>query len=292
MNVLDAVLQGILQGLTEFLPVSSSGHLSLFQYFTGTSSAQAFQLSVMLHAGTLVAVCICFYKEILRLIYEFLCLVQNVFTRKWPRRLPPERRTVIMLIVSTLPLALMLFIKDWVEKFSTDNDITVEGFCFLVTALILFFASSNARGKKNGATITGRDALLVGAAQVVATMPGISRSGSTISMGLLCGFDRAYAVSYSFIMGIPAVLGAIVLELKDAVGASGADAVPLHITLIGFVTAAVFGVLSIKLVQWLVRGNRFRVFAFYTLALGIIVLVIGFVDQFTNHAVQGFFLKG
>lgn len=288
MTILDAVLQGILQGLTEFLPVSSSGHLSLYQYFTGNSGEAAFMLSIMLHAGTLVAVCVCFYKEILRLIYEFLCLVQDLFSKKRrPRRPPPERRTVMMLIISTLPLALMLLLKDRVEQFSTDRDITVEGFCFLVTALLLFLASRHSHGRKNGATVTWKNALAVGAAQVVATMPGISRSGATISTGLLCGFQREYAVSYSFIMGIPAVLGAIVMEVGSAAAAK--EPLPLPLLITGFITAVIFGILSIKLVQWLVRGNRFRLFAYYTLVLGVVVLVIGFADSFTDHAVQQFF---
>lgn len=288
MTILDAVLQGILQGLTEFLPVSSSGHLSLYQYFTGNSGEAAFMLSIMLHAGTLVAVCVCFYKEILRLIYEFLCLVQDLFSKKRrPRRPPPERRTVMMLIISTLPLALMLLLKDRVEQFSTDRDITVEGFCFLVTALLLFLASRHSHGRKNGATVTWKNALAVGAAQVVATMPGISRSGATISTGLLCGFQREYAVSYSFIMGIPAVLGAIVMEVGSAAAAK--DALPLPLLITGFITAVIFGILSIKLVQWLVKGNRFRLFAYYTLVLGVVVLGIGFADSFTDHAVQQFF---
>lgn len=292
MTILDAVFQGILQGLTEFLPVSSSGHLSLYQYFTGNSGETAFLLSILLHAGTLVAVCVCFYKEILRLVYEFLCLIQDIFRRQGragkPHRMPPERRTVIMLILSTLPLALMLLLKDWVEQFSTDNNITVEGFCFLLTAVLLFLGSGRSRGRKNGATVTWQNALAVGAAQVAATMPGISRSGSTISTGLLCGFEREYAVSYSFIMGIPAVLGAIILELKDLGTAEG---LPVSVLLTGFFTAVIFGILSIKLVQWLVRGNKFRIFAYYTLALGIAVLTIGFIDSFTDHAVQEFLIQ-
>lgn len=288
MTILDAVLQGILQGLTEFLPVSSSGHLSLYQYLTGNSGESAFLLSIMLHAGTLVAVCVCFYKDILRLIYEFFCLIQDLFSRKrQTHRPPPERRTLVMLIISTLPLGLMLLIKDWVEGFSTDSDITVEGLCFLITSLLLFLASANARGRKNGAGITWKNALAVGAAQVVATMPGISRSGSTISTGLLCGFSRDYAVSYSFILGVPAVLGAIVLEIG---GAAKETAPAMGVLIVGFITALIFGILSIKLVKWLVKGNKFRLFAYYTLVLGLLVIGTGFIDRFTDHAIQGFFM--
>lgn len=289
MTILQAFLQGMLQGLTEFLPVSSSGHLSLFQYLTGQSGENAFAFSILLHAGTLVAVVACFFRTICNLVYEALLMAGDLLTGRFRQKpLTAQRRTVLYLLLSTLPLGLMIFIKDFVERFSTDRDITVEGFCFLITATLLLLASRRRPGKKDGESIAAGDALVVGCAQVLATMPGISRSGATISAGLLRGFSRDYAVSYSFILGIPAVLGATVLEVKDAVQAGGLD-LPISIGVIGFVSAVVFGILSIKLVQWLVKGDKFRYFGYYTLALGIVVLVVGFIDQFTGYPIQQFF---
>ena len=286
MTVLEAFLQGVLQGFTEFLPVSSSGHLSLFQYFTGNSGETGFLFSILLHAGTLVAVCIVFFPTLWALLWEAFALVGDLCRGKFSaRRMNEERRMLLFLLLSLVPLALIVALRDWVSGFSTDRDITVEGFCFLVTGCALLTASSRARGRKAANGMRASDALAIGAAQVVATMPGISRSGATISTGLLCGLERQYAVSYSFILGIPAVLGAIILETKDAV-AEGVT-LPVPVMLTGFVTAAVFGVLSIKLVQWLIKGDRFRLFGYYTLCLGIVVLTIGFIDRFTGYPIQG-----
>lgn len=288
MSIFQAFLQGMLQGLTEFLPVSSSGHLSLFQYLSGHSSESAFAFSILLHTGTLVAVVICFFRLICNLAYEGVLVVGDLFTGQFRQKpITAQRRTLLMLLLSTIPLGLMLILKDTVEKFSTDRDITVEGFCFIITAALLLLATGRRQGRVDGECITSSSALTVGLAQVMATMPGISRSGATISAGLMCGFKREYAVSYSFILGIPAVLGATLFELKDALS-TGFD-IPLPVALTGFITALVFGILSIKLVQWLVRGNKFRYFGYYTLALGIVVIAVGFIDRFTGYPIQQFF---
>lgn len=289
MTVFQAFLQGMLQGFTEFLPVSSSGHLSLFQYFTGNSGSEAFLFSVLLHAGTLIAVCIVFRRMIWTLICEALALLCDLFTGRFRTRgMSPSRRMLLFLLLSLLPLFAMFLVKDQIAGFSTDSDITVEGVCFLITGCLLLFAAGHDRGRKTGATMTARDAITVGIAQLFATMPGISRSGSTISAGMLRGFDREYAVSYSFILGIPAVLGAILLETKDAVEAG--ISLPLPIMLTGLLTAVVFGILSIKLVQWVVRGNKLRYFGYYTLTLGTIVVIIGVIDLFSGHMIQNFFI--
>ena len=288
MTVLEAFLQGVLQGLTEFLPVSSSGHLSLFQYFTGNSGETGFLFSILLHAGTLVAVCIVFWNTIRDLILEAFSLIADLFTGKFnAKQMRPKRKMLLFLILSVLPLFLLVAFKDVISAFSEDNDIVVEGFCFLITGTLLMFAYGADKGHKKANTMTHRDALAVGGAQLFATMPGISRSGSTITVGLLCGFDRAYAVAYSFILGIPAVLGAIVLEAKDAIEANSIG-LPLSVMIVGFISSVLFGVLSIKLVQWIVKGNKLNYFGWYTLALGIATIGIGVTDHFTGYAIQRF----
>lgn len=289
MSILDAILQGVLQGLTEFLPVSSSGHLSLFQYFTGNSGENGFLFSILLHAGTLVAVCVVFWKTILQLAYETVTMAGDLVTGKLKgKRLNSRRRMVLMLILSILPLFLMLLLKDFVSGFSTDKDITVEGFCFLLTGIMLLIASRKGEGgSKTAVNMTPKNALAVGVAQLIATMPGISRSGSTISTGLLCGFDRSFAVSYSFILGIPAVLGAIVLEVGDAMKEE--LTIPVAVMIAGLVTSIMFGILAIKFVQWLVKGNKLKYFGIYTLILGTVVIIIGTVDHMTGYSIQQFF---
>ena len=289
MSVLEAFLQGVLQGLTAFLPVSSSGHLSLFQYFTGNSGDTGFLFSILLHAGTLIAVFIVFRRTIADLILEAFSLLRDLFTGRFSaKNMSPSRRMLLFLLLSLLPLTVMFLIKDWVEGFSTDNDVTVEGFCFLLTGVMLLTACKHDHGRKNASSMKAKDAVAVGGAQVVATMPGISRSGSTISAGMLWGFEREYAVTYSFILGIPAVLGAIIFEVPDAFREG--SGLPLPVILTGFLTSAVFGVLASKLVQWVVKGNKLKYFGWYTLALGAVMLTVGVIDNFAGHPIQQFFI--
>lgn len=283
MAVISAVLQGILQGLTEFLPVSSSGHLSLYQYFTGISSEGSVAFSVMLHLGTLLAVIIAFRETIWELLKEFFRMIADLFRgRLFKEKAAPTRRMLYLLILSCVPLLLVLPLKDVVEGISADNDILVEGICFLITAALLFWADRNTHGRKTAAAMKGKDALAVGIAQLCATLPGISRSGSTIAAGMVRGLEKSYAVSYSFILGLPAVLAAGLLDLKDA----GAMDIGWGTALIGMAAAAVFGLLAIRLVKWLIKSDKFRIFAIYTLILGSITVVLGIIEKCSGNAIQ------
>ena len=217
MSILSAILQGILQGLTEFLPVSSSGHLSLYQYFTGINSESSVTFSVMLHLGTLLAVIIAFWPTVWQLLKEFFLLFADLFRgRLFKQPATPYRRMLYLLILSCVPLLLVLPLQELITSVSADNDILVEGICFLITSALLFLADRAPRGHRDASTMKGKHALAIGVAQLFATLPGISRSGSTISVGQLCGLERSYAVSYSFILGLPAVLAAGILDLHDA----------------------------------------------------------------------------
>ena len=239
----------------------------------------------MLHFGTLIAVFIAFWPTILGLIREFFAMVGEIAKGRFSfRQMNGRRRMILLLILSILPLFVMLFLKDTVAGFSADNGIMVEGFCFLVTSCLLWLADRCTKGHKKASTMTPRDALAMGVAQTFATMPGISRSGSTLTVGLLCGLDRSYAVAFSFIMGIPAVLGANLLDLADSI-AAGEPLFSLPL-LVGVVVAAISGLASIKLVNYLVTSDKLRIFAWYTLALGGVVLVVGAVEQLAGHPVQ------
>lgn len=287
MTTLSAILQGILQGLTEFLPVSSSGHLSLYQYFTGISSEGSVAFSVMLHLGTLIAVIIAFRKTIWELLCEFVGIFGDLFRgRLFRGPVRPQRRMLYFLMLSCVPLLFVLPFKDSIEAISADGDIIIEGICFLITATLLFMADRCNQGTKKAGTMTVADSILVGIAQCVATLPGISRSGSTISAGMLRGFDRSYAVSYSFILGLPAVLAAGLLDLKAVMCEGGGMDISWGTAILGMLTAAVFGLLAIGLVKWLIRSNKFRIFAFYTLIIGILTIVCGIVEKCTGNAIQ------
>lgn len=287
MSILSAILQGILQGLTEFLPVSSSGHLSLYQYFTGINSESSVTFSVMLHLGTLLAVIIAFWPTVWQLLKEFFLLFADLFRgRLFKQKATPYRRMLYLLILSCVPLLLVLPLQDLITSVSADNDILVEGICFLITSALLFLADRAPRGHRDASTMKGKHALAIGVAQLFATLPGISRSGSTISVGQLCGLEGSYAVSYSFILGLPAVLAAGILDLHDA--ATAGIGIEWGTALIGMAAALIFGLLAIRLVNYLIKSDKFRIFAIYTLVLGSVVVILGIVEKLTGNAVRAF----
>ena len=290
MSFLSAIFQGLLQGFTEFLPVSSSGHLSLFQYFTGVNSEGSVLFSVLLHFGTLAAVIVAFWPTIWALLVEGVLLLRDIFTLRVTRVKPnSKRRMIYMLILSCVPLLLVLLVQDRITALSSDNSILAEGVCFLGTALLLTLADHAVPGKKAAKTMTGSDALVIGFAQLMATLPGISRSGSTISAGLIMGLSRSYAVAYSFILGLPAVLAAGLLDLKDLMSGTGAAAsLEWGPALVGMAVAAVSGFFAIKLVNYIVTSNKFRIFAVYTAILGTVVVILGIIEIATGNAIQGF----
>jgi len=283
MSILSAILQAIIQGITEFLPVSSSGHLSLYQHFTGNSGEGALMFSALLHLGTLVAVCTVFYKQIWELIKEFCLMIKDIFTGNFSvRDASPQRRVVFMYIISTAMLIPFVIFKGVFEGFAEDGSILMEGICFLYTAAILFMADRTSKGSKKAIDMKYKDATTIGFFQGVALLPGVSRSGSTISAGLFFGLTREAAVSYSFILGIPAILGGCLIEVKDGI-AQKADIGVLP-CIIGFVVAAIVGFLAIKLVQMLIKSDKFKVFWIYTGILGAVVIIIAIIEAILGHA--------
>lgn len=290
MSYLEAFLQAVLQGLTEFLPVSSSGHLSLFQHFTGNSGETGVFFSLMLHLGTLIAVFIAFRKTIWQLILEVLSMVADLFTGKfsWKNR-TPYRNMAIMLVLGCVPMVFTLVLKDFYTGFSADDGILWEGIFFLVTAVLMYLADHCVKGGKGPGEISPRTALTVGAAQaVLAPLPGVSRSGSTISAGLLSGLDRETAVQFSFILGIPAILGGSLSELMDM---SSADLAATGVgqIVIGIIVSAVVGLLAIKMVDYIVKTDKFKYFVWYTALLGIIVIAVGIFESIVGMNIVTYF---
>ena len=287
MEILKAILLGFIQGVTEFLPISSSGHLSVFQHFFGTvGSDSSLLFTVLLHMGTLLAVFFVYYKTIWGLIVEAFRLIKDIFTGKFKwKEMNENRRMLFMFVISCLPLLLLLIpvgndmkLMDVLGSLADDDDIFVEGVCFLLTATLLLVGSRRAKNVEARPQIGTKSALAVGFAQAVAAgFPGISRSGSTISTGMLCGVSKEYMVRYSFILGIPAILAANVMEIKDAVELGGqVDILPV---IIGVVTAAIVGFAAIKALEWLVKIDKFKVFGYYCLVLGVLVIGAGVAEK-------------
>ncbi len=285
MSIFDAVIQGIIQGLTEFLPVSSSGHLSLYQHFTENSGEAAGIYSILLHLGTLLAVMIAFWKDILDMIKEFFSMAKEIVTGKFDKEnMTGSRRMIFLLIISLVPLCFFYFISDFYNSLSTDNDIIVEGLCFLLTAVLLIVSGKCV--KTGGATaenMSWKQALGMGIMQGIAPLPGLSRSGSTISTGLILGVSREQAVAFSFIMGVPAVLAANILEVPAAI--SGEVEINWFAAIIGMVVSLIVGIGAIKTVKLLVKNDKFTKFAWYLIPLGVIIVAIGIFEKISGTVI-------
>lgn len=298
MSIIEAVIQGIIQGATEFLPVSSSGHLSVFQYFTGSNNELSIVVDVLLHLGTLIAVFIIFHKRIWELIKEFFYLLRDIFTGRFSfKGMGYTRKMLIFLFISTLMTALVMLIPlpngeklmDLFEGIAGNQDIVVEGICFLFTAALLYFASRQSEKKANK-EMNAKDAVAIGLIQGLAVVPGISRSGSTSSVGLMRGLGREEVINYSFIMSIPAILGAALVkigDIKDAAtsGDSGVKLLPL---LLGILVSALVGILAIKLVAFIIKTNKLKIFSYYCFVLGLIVVIIGIFELAFGHPLQSY----
>lgn len=269
--LMSAVL-GFVQGVAEFLPISSSGHLTLLQHFFGMEEPDNL-LNILLHFATLLAVCVYYFQDVVEMILEFFRAIRDMFSRRPSRGNPPEaRRLVLLIIVGTLPLFVVMLVKDYVEALG--NSPVFVSCALLVTGCILFVSDRMAGGSKTARNATLKDVLLVGLAQGCATIPGLSRSGCTISAGMAVGFDRKFAVRYSFLLSLPAVLGATILEIKDVIGAeSGLAQGVLPMYLLGMVIAGVVGYFSIRLVNLLASKGKFGAFAYYCWAVGLVALI-------------------
>ena len=271
MTYLSSFLLGLVQGLAEFLPISSSGHLSIAQNLLGLNTERPEVFDVLLHLGTLVAVFVAYWRDICDMVAELIHGVGDLVHGTTPRQVPPARRLILLIIVGTLPLFILLPIHKQVQALS--NNMVFIGAALVVTGFLLFACDLVRKGKKTERTATIADVLVVGLGQAIATMPGISRSGMTITTGCFMGFERKFAVRFSFLLSIPAVLGANILSLKDALdtGIIWAE-VPMYV--VGVITAAVVGYACIRLLRLVAEKGRFGAFAYYCWAVGLLTLLL------------------
>ena len=287
MSLLQAILMGIIQGATEFLPVSSSGHLAIFKNIFGVETDTGILFDILLHFGTLVAIFIVYWADIKKLVIEGLKIVgdccvnlvnfiKNKTSKEeqiYPYRkivCTAYRKFVMLILVSTLTTTVIAVPFDKAIGHAGDT-LLIPGICLCITSVILYFADRLPAGKKSVAKATYRNAIFVGLAQAVATLPGISRSGSTITAGLACGYTRKFTVKYSFIMSIPAVL-----EIPDLFKSSisGTDVVNY---IVGMVVAGVVGYLCIKFMLYTVKKKNFKGFSIYCMIAGIVSVIWYFV---------------
>lgn len=277
MKIWESVFYGLVQGIAEFLPISSSGHLAIFQAIFGTGDPDAnISFNVLLHLGTLIAVFFVYWRDIGKLICSFFTLCKKLLHGNFKfSSYNEDERFVIFILIATVPLIPAAILEGYIEALS--SYIVVVGAILIFNAFVLFFSDKMARGNKTLSEVTPKNALIVGLCQMLAVLPGLSRSGSTITGGLTQGFERPLAVKFSFIMSIPAILGACVLKLPEFFSnlASGSESDQLPIYLIGALTAAIVGVAAMKLLTYISKKSNFRIFSYYCAAMGIFSIIWG-----------------
>ncbi|WP_026477554.1 undecaprenyl-diphosphate phosphatase [Alkaliphilus transvaalensis] len=272
MNIFKAIILGLVQGLTEFLPVSSSGHLAVTQGILQVPEDRILFLTVMLHFGTLMSIFFIYSKDIIRIVVEFIKLIFELLSGKGLKFNNEYRKLGLLIIIATIPTGLMgIFLNDIFASFYTSQ--LIIGISLLITGTLLWTAEKVHKGKKDIRHMKWHDALIVGIFQGFAITPGISRSGSTIVGSLLRGFNKELATRFSFLISIPAILGATVFEVKDALEVGLGD-LTFGILLAGILAAFFSGVFAIRTLINFIKKEKLYYFSYYTWAVGSIIIIL------------------
>ena len=269
MDIFQAIIIGLVQGLTEFLPVSSSAHLIFAQQALGLSDV-GLAFDVLMHVGTLVAVIVYFFNDIVNMIKGFLLSLVDLKNGNFMGEIKkdPYKKLAWLTILATIPVGVVgVLFNDMIE--SMFQGLTIPAFLLLVTGCLLYASQRMNSGRIDVRNMTIKEALIMGCGQALAVLPGLSRSGTTIAAGLFAGLDKEFAAKFSFILSIPAILGAAVFQLKDLSGGS----VEIGACIAGFVVAVISGYLAISVLLKIVREKSLDIFAYYCWIVGIIVLI-------------------
>ena len=269
MDILQAMIIGLVQGLTEFLPVSSSAHLIFAQQALGVNDV-GLAFDVLLHAGTLVAVVVYFFDDIVNMIKGFLLSLIDLKEGKFIPEIKkdPYKKLAWLTIIATIPVGIVgVLFNDAVEELFTG--LTIPAFLLLITGCLLYVSQRMNSGRIDVKNLSIKEALFMGCGQALAVLPGLSRSGTTIAAGLFAGLDKEFAAKFSFILSIPAILGAAVFELRHIGGAN----VEIGACIAGFIVAVISGYFAISVLLKIVREKSLDIFAYYCWIVGLIVLV-------------------
>ena len=273
MSIWNAIILGLVQGLAEFLPISSSGHLSVLNNLFSMTTAEGGHLffDVLLHLGTLVSICIVYWQDIVDMFFEVLGVVNLGPQANQKKAHYPAARLFLMIVLATIPLFLILPINDKLESLYYDS--IFIGVMLILTGFMLYVSDKMVQGNKTEKNMSMLDALLIGVCQCVATIPGLSRSGTTITAGVATGLRRDFAVKFAFLMSLPAVLGANILSFIDA-AKNGIDWASMPAYLVGTAVAMVSGVGAIYLLKSISRRGRFGGFAYYCWVVGVLSIIL------------------
>jgi undecaprenyl-diphosphatase len=276
MDIIQAIIIGIVQGLTEFLPVSSSAHLVFVPEILKVQSSLAFD--TILHVGTLVAVVGYFWKDIIHMLKSFFASLMDIPRRQFRKGLQEDqfKKLAWFIIIGSIPAGLAgILFKDFFE--SLFSDIIAVGFFLIITGLLLWGSEMISRRVKDKTSLkkmTVKNSLIIGIAQAFSIAPGISRSGATISTGLFLGLERELAARYSFLLSIPAILGAALVQAKDI---SSVLDISTAATIAGFLAAVISGYMAIKIVLKLIKERNLLIFAYYCWIIGPIAMILGYI---------------
>ena len=276
MTYLEAVILGLVQGLAEFLPISSSGHLALLQQWFGIEEDKVLLFAVLLHVGTLISVFIVYWKDIWELIVELCLTIKDICTGKGLRlEERPVRKLGVMIIVATIPTGLIgILFNDFFDSLYTS--VLPIGIGLIITGILLTLAERMGTSKRGIKQMNYRNAVFIGIVQGIAICPGISRSGSTLFGSLVCNLNREFAVKYVFLISIPSILGSAVLEAPAALEA-GLDMTLLGPVIVGMIVAAVSGLVAIKTMIKVVSNKKLNYFSYYVWLLGAAVIIYSFI---------------
>ena len=270
MDIIQAIIIGIVQGLTEFLPVSSSAHLIFAQNALGVESSLAFD--VFLHLGSLIAVLWFFRADIIRMIQAFLLSIGDIIQHRFKEGFysDPYKRLVWYVIIATIPVGLVgVLFESQVESLFA-GALYVPAFLLFVTGTILYLSQRMYSGEVDLSNLSLKESIFMGLGQAYAILPGLSRSSTTIAAGLVIGLDKEFAAKFSFILSIPAILGAFIVQLKDIGTITDFNALAV---LLGFLAALISGYLAIKWLLELIQKRSLDIFAYYCWIVGIIVFM-------------------
>ncbi|MFW5647628.1 MAG: undecaprenyl-diphosphatase UppP [Candidatus Alkaliphilus sp. MAG34] len=275
MTILKAIILGIIQGLTEFLPVSSSGRLAVAQQLLKVPEDRILFFTIMLHIGTLFSIFFVYSEDIAKIIVEFLCLIKETIMGKGFKINNEHRKLGIFIIIATIPTGLMgILFGNIFESFFSST--LIIGVALIITGTLLWSAERFNRGNRNVQDMNWLDAAIVGVFQGLAITPGLSRSGSTIVGSLFRGFNKELAAKFSFLVSIPAILGAAVLEFKD-VFEFGTGDISMGVTIVGILTAFISGLFAIRTLINFIKKEKLYYFSFYTWSVGLIVIIVSLI---------------
>ena len=279
MSYFEAVILGLVQGLAEFLPISSSGHLALLQQWFGIDENKVLLFAVLLHVGTLISVFVVYWKDIWELIVELCLTIRDLVTGKGLRlEERPVRKLGVMIIVATIPTAIIgLLFNDLFDKLYTS--VLPIGIGLIITGFLLILAERTGNSSRGLDRMNFRNALFIGTVQGIAICPGISRSGSTLFGSLICNLDRKFAVKFVFLISIPSILGSAIMEAPDAIEA-GMDMAQLGPVIVGMAVAAISGLIAIKTMIKIVSDKKLSYFSYYVWVLGAIVVLYSTLQYF------------